>query len=194
MRFKKSLITVASVMTLAAGTANAQERSGWITAQAGMTSAGPSAWTIAGEAGRRLTSTVSIYGSFGRLADVTPGALRQSVQTAARQGLNLSVAAPTLFGIAGVRVNAPGGGVRPYGLLGFGFASVTPRFEMSGVDVTSDIESSLGMSLDGRGRIVELGGGVEMGGPLLLDLGYRLMRLGDGHNVSRVHAAIGVGF
>lgn len=189
MTLQKSVCAVACFLALGVSQASAQEPSRWITGQAGLTT-GSSSWLVAGEAGGRVNPVLGLYGSFGRMADAAPKEIKDA---AAAMGADLEMAMPTIYGVGGMKLYAPTGGIKPYGLVGLGFARITPRYIAGGTDVTSQVESVVG-STAASGRVLEFGGGVEIAGPMLLDLGYRVMRFGGSHSVSRLHAAVGVAF
>jgi len=189
MNVQKAMFTVVCVLAIGVSQASAQETSRWATGQAGLTT-GSSSWLVAGEAGGRVNTVLGFYGSLGLMADAAPKELKQALAAA---GARVDVAMPTMYGVGGVKLFAPSRSIKPYGLVGLGFARITPRYSADGVNVTSQVESLVG-STAASGRVLELGGGVEIGGPMLLDLSYRVMRFGGSHSVSRLQAAVGVAF
>ena len=194
MRMRKKILAIVSVWVLGTSVAGAQGTSGWLVGQAGLTT-GRTAVSVSGEAGARVNGALGIYGSFGHIADATPALERQAVDAVARQnGIDLTVKTPTHFGIGGVKVFAGRGRLKPYALGGLGFARIAPRYTSLDVDVTDQIEAITGAETTQAGRVVEFGGGVEVSGPLLVDVGYRVLRLGPGYNVSRFYAGAGLGF
>src|SRR4051812_27892013 len=122
------MFTVACIVVLGASQASAQEPSRWITGQTGFTT-GTSAWLLGGEAGARVNPIVGIYGSFGRMADAAPNGLNDALTAA---GSAVAVTMPTLYGVGGVKLYAPGNRVKPYGLGGLGFARMTAKYTVSG--------------------------------------------------------------
>jgi opacity protein-like surface antigen len=189
MNLRNALLTLGCLLTLGLSQASAQGTSRWVTGQTGFTP-GSSSWLVAGEAGGRFNPIVGIYGSFGHMADASPKELKQM---AASMGSTLGVAVPTTYGIGGVKLFAPAGTVKPYGLAGLGYARTNPRYSVSGVDITRQVESLVGPT-SASGRVLEFGAGVEIGGPIVLDLGYRVMRFGGDYSIGRLQAAVGIGF
>jgi hypothetical protein len=196
MRIHKATFAVMCALVLVgASAASAQEQNGWFTGQSGLSFGGQSSWLVGAETGHRFGPVVGVYGTFGRMTDTTPKGLRQVVDAVAgANGINLSVASPTWFGVGGLKVYGRRAGLKPYGLVGLGVARVTPVVKQGTVDLTDDFESAIGTETSDSGRVIEFGGGVELGGPLLIDIGYRFMHLGEAYDVSRFYGAVGVRF
>ena len=187
MTLRTALLSLGCLLILGLSQASAQEHSRWVTGQAGFTP-NSSSWLAGAEAGRRFNPSLGIYGSFGHIADGSPKGMKEAMSE--QMGSNFGVAVPTTYGIGGVKLFAPTGTVKPYGLAGIGYAHTAVRYNVSGTDVTDRV---IGGPVFVPGRVVEYGAGVEIGGPIVLDLGYRVMRFAN-YNVGRLQAAVGIGF
>jgi hypothetical protein len=166
-----------------------------IAGQVGTTFQIETAPVFAGEVGIGLVPGVSIYGTLGRMQDVTPSGVADLLD-----GLGdfVDFSIPAVYGVGGVRVGLPVGVVRPYGVAGIGFARLSANAEVLGFDVTNLIEDQIGLELETNELAYELGGGVmfSLGPNAFLDAGYRYMRINSlvDFDVSRVYGGLGVRF
>lgn len=162
--------------------------------QFGTTFQSETAPVFAAEVGIGLIPGLSLYGTFGRMQDVTPGDVA-NVFDALNPVVDVSI--PALYGIGGIRIAAPAGPIRPYGVAGVGFARLSADVDVFGIDITNLIEDQIGFGLDANELAYELGGGLmfSVGPAAFVDAGYRYMRLNaSGFDVSRVYGGIGLRF
>ena len=154
------------------------------------------------EVGGQMAPMLQAYGSFDWHRDIAPSYLQDIVDLASSiYGVDVNARLPTFVAIGGVKVIAPRGSFRPYGVGGFGYGRVNGTIEVDGEDVT-DLLDSLGY-LD-RGDITfnkvlfEVGGGVSASnGRVYVDISYRFrkfLQTGEPINVSGLYAGAGVGF
>lgn len=188
-----SFLTVMAL--ICASPALAQDR-GSVAGQVGVTFQAETALVLAGEVSGQVLPMLQIYGTVGRMEDALPSEL-QDVFDFFDSRLDVSI--PTVYGIGGVRVIAPAGPIRPYGVFGAGFARLSGTIEFDGEDVTEEVLDLIGLDEDGLRSTelaFELGGGVTIPlGAAFVDAGYRYMRItGEDLNVSRAYAGVGVRF
>jgi opacity protein-like surface antigen len=154
------------------------------------------------EIGGQVAPMLQAYGSFDWHRDISPSYLQDIVDLAnAIYGVDVNARLPTLVAMGGLKVIAPRGSFRPYGLGGFGYGRVNGTVEVEGKDVT-DLLDSLGY-LDRRDItfnkvLFEVGGGVSASnGRVYVDISYRFrkfLQTGEPINVSGLYAGAGVGF
>ena len=187
-----SSVILALILTAVASPAAAQRAT--LAGQLGVTFQTETAPVFAGEVGIGLVPGVSIYGTFGRMQDVTPSEVAD-VFDALDPIVDVSM--PATYGMAGVRVALPAGPIRPYGVGGVGFARFSADLEVFGFDITNLVEDQIGFELSTNQFAYELGGGVmfSLGSNAFLDAGYRYMRVSVADfDVSRVYGGVGVRF
>ena len=154
------------------------------------------------EIGGQVAPMLQVYGSFDWHRDISPefiGDLSEIVSDLT--GLDVNYRFPAYVGVGGVRVIAPRGFVRPYGLGGFGFGRVKGTVEVEGEDVT-ELLDELGYldrdDIEFNKPLFEVGGGVAISnGSIYVDVGYRFRKFldtGEPINVSGIYAGVGVGF
>ncbi len=154
------------------------------------------------EIGGNVAPMLQVYGSFDWHRDVSPefvGDLSEFVSDVT--GLDVDYRLPAYVGIGGVKVIAPRGIVRPYGLGGFGYGRVKGTVSVEGDDVT-ELLDDLGYldrdDLEFNKPLFEVGGGVSISnGAIYVDISYRFRKFletGEPVNVSGIYAGVGVGF
>lgn len=186
--------SVLFALFLAAFASPAAAQRATLAGQLGVTFQTETAPVFAGEVGIGLVPGVSIYGTFGRMNDVLPSGVADALD-----GLDpvVTIAMPATYGMGGVRIAAPTGPIRPYGVAGVGFARFSADVEVFGFDITNLVEDQIGFELSTNQFAYELGGGVlfSLGSNAFLDAGYRYMRVSVADfDVSRVYGGVGVRF
>lgn len=154
------------------------------------------------EIGGHVAPVLQVYGAFDWHRDVSPEFVEDVSEVVSDlTGLDVNYRFPTYAGVGGVKVIAPRGVVRPYGLGGFGFGRVRGTVEIEGEDVTGLLDD-LGYldrdDIEFSKPLFELGGGVAISnGSIYVDVGYRFRKFldtGEPINVSGIYAGVGVGF
>ena len=154
------------------------------------------------EIGGHVAPMLQVYGAFDWHRDISPEFVEDiSDIVSDLTGLDVNYRFPTYAGVGGVKVIAPRGVVRPYGLGGFGFGRVKGTVEVEGEDVT-ELLDDLGYldrdDIEFNKPLFEVGGGVAVSnGAIYVDVGYRFRKFldtGEPINVSGIYAGIGVGF
>lgn len=154
------------------------------------------------EVGGNLTSYLQAYGSFDWHRDVLPREIDDITGLiSAIVGTDIDLRAPAYVAMGGLKVIAPRGRVRPYGLGGVGYGRVNGKVEVEGEDVTGLLDELGALDRDDiefNKLLFEVGGGIAAStGPLYIDIGYRFRKFldtGEPVNVSGVYAGAGVGF
>lgn len=182
---------------------------GYVEGIGGLTFGTESSTMFAGEFGIDLSPTMEVYGSIGRMRNVTPSYVNDQLDllddllfVLTGQTWNFNVTAPSTFAIGGVRMHVRNDGqMLPYVLGGVGFGSVNIKIsEASLGDVTETMIGDgyfLRDDLKATKFMFEIGGGIELPvGPAYVDVGYRFGKfLGlEDANVSRAYAGIGMRF
>ena len=172
----------AAVLTVAVPTAAHAQGSGQIQGFAGLTLRDFSPSTTAGgSVAVRVTDHVQVFAEGGRLSNITWAPLTELLNLSpidARVSAN--------YGEAGLRVLAsPNRTVRPYAEASAGFARL--NLGLSGLgDVTDPIVNAALGFLNSTQPMYGVGAGVLVqGGPVVLDLGYRLHKIRAGNTVQR---------
>lgn len=154
------------------------------------------------EIGGHVAPMLQVYGSFDWHRDVAPSFLGEALEDISHYyGVDVDARLPAFIGIGGVKVIAPRGAIRPYGLGGFGVGHVKGTIELEGDDVTSILEE-LGFldrdDLQATRPVFEVGGGLAISnGTVVADVSYRFrkpLNTGEPFNISGIYAGIGVGF
>ena len=172
----------AAVMTLAVPAASYAQGGGQIQGFAGLTLRDFSPSTTAGgSVAMRVTDNVQIFAEGGRLSNITWAPLAELINLSpvdARVSAN--------YGEAGLRILASSNrAVRPYAEASAGFARL--NLGLNGIGDTTDpiVNAALGL-FDTTQPMYGVGAGVLVqGGPVVLDLGYRLHRIRAGNTVQR---------
>lgn len=182
------------VLVLVAAAAPAAAQRATLAGQLGVTFQTETAPVFAAEVGVGLVPGVSIYGTIGRMNDVLPEGVADALDALDPV---VTISMPATYGMAGVRIAAPTGPIRPYGVGGVGFARFSADLEVFGFDITNLVEDQIGFELSTNQFAWELGGGVmvSLGSNAFLDAGYRYMRVNVADfDVSRVYGGLGVRF
>lgn len=157
---------------------------------------------VGAELGGQVAPLLQVYGSFDWHRDVAPTYLRDLAELISElTDVDVDARLPAYVAMAGVKVTAPRGAVRPYGLGGFGFARVEGRIEVEGDDVT-ELLDELGAidrdDLEFNKPLFEVGAGISISkASFHVDLSYRFRKFldtGEPVNVSGLYAGAGVGF
>jgi len=174
----------------------------YVVVRSGLTFGTQTAPLVGIEAGGRIAPFLQAYGSFDWHRDISPslvddiGGLIGDIV-----GADVNFRFPSYTLIGGVKVIAPRGVVRPYGLSGLGYGRVNGTIEVEGEDVTGLLDELGYLDRDDinfNKALFEVGGGVSFSnGPVYVDVGYRFRKFldtGAPINVSGVYAGVGVGF
>lgn len=198
MRIRQPLLVVALAVALIAGVAArpaAAQDHGSLAGQAGLTfHSSDTAPFVAGELGINATPAVQFYVNVGRMQDILPRGVQDAIDLVAggRDALDVSVRA--FYGVGGLRIQAPRGGLRPYVLGGIGFANVDGNVKLLGIDITDRVATD--GELSSTELLYELGGGFTIPiGSAFFDAGYRFGRINSlDINVSRAYGGVGIRF
>jgi opacity protein-like surface antigen len=198
------------VLLLAASPAAAQADSrGFVRGAGGVTFVTETAVVLGGAVGFRVHDRVQVFGEAGRLTNVLPRHLQRDLDEAARMlgstfggPLSIDGRAPGVYGIAGVRIEAPATGrAALFGEAGVGAARGTSdiRARAGSVDVSESVVRALSIKESESAPAVAFGGGiaVPVTRRLGVDIGYRFMRIfidDPRINFSDVHVALRWGF
>lgn len=205
----RGLAVVLFSMALAPASALAQpaaESAPWpqayVIGRGGLTFGTRTAPLVGAEVGAQLAPAIQVYGSFDWHRDVSPEFIEDlSDLISLFVGADVNYRFPTFTGVGGVKVMAPRGAIRPYGLGGLGIGRVKGTVEVEGEDITN-----LLVNLDLLDRddvsfnkpLFEVGGGIAAAmGRAYVDIGYRFRKFldtGEPINMSGVYAGIGLGF
>jgi opacity protein-like surface antigen len=157
---------------------------------------------LGAEVGGQIAPFLQAYGSFDWHRDISPSFL-EDVGDIISDIVDADVNArlPSFTGIGGVKVIAPRGTIRPYGLGGFGYGRVNGTVEIEGEDVT-ELFDEFGLldrdDITFNKALFEVGGGVSVSnGRMYMDIGYRFRKFletGEPINMSGVYVGAGVGF
>jgi hypothetical protein len=154
------------------------------------------------EFGGRIAPFLQAYGSFDWHRDISPKFVEDVGDIiSVSVGADVNYRFPTFTGIGGVKVIAPRGSLRPYGLGGFGYGRVKGTVEVEGEDVT-ELLDELGYvnrdDIEFNKALFEVGGGLAVSnGRVYVDVSYRFrkfLQTGEPINVSGLYAGVGVGF
>ncbi|HXE81463.1 MAG TPA: hypothetical protein VNK41_11965 [Vicinamibacterales bacterium] len=167
--------------------------------RAGATFGTATAALIGVEVSGDVLPVMQVYGSFDWHQDLIPKDIANAFSLLGDAlGVDLDVKAPTYATIGGVKVIAPGGPVRPYGLGGFGVAHTRGKIILEGEDQTQLLLELAGLErsdISFTKPIAEGGGGIVIpAGRAWFDVGYRFRKILqiEGINVSGVY--FGAGF
>jgi hypothetical protein len=154
------------------------------------------------EFGGQVAPMLQVFGSVDWHRDISPEFVEDLGDLVSElTGLDVNYRFPAFVGLGGVRVIAPRGAVRPYGVGGFGFGRVMGRVEVEDDDVT-ELLDELGFldrdDIEFNKPLFEVGGGIAISkASLHVDLSYRFRKFldtGEPVNVSGIYAGVGVGF
>ena len=122
------------VLFLVAAAAPAAAQRATLAGQLGVTFQTETAPVFAAEVGVGLVPGVSIYGTIGRMNDVLPEGVADALDAL---DPIVTISMPATYGMAGVRIAAPAGPIRPYGVGGVGFARFSADLEVFGFDTVT---------------------------------------------------------
>jgi hypothetical protein len=199
-----------------AGPAAAQDR-GFVQGIAGVTFGTEASSVIAGGVVIPVTPRFHIVGEIGRLQNIASKAVREdaervehAIEDAFPPGEEFDivsdVTSPAFYAMAGGRVVAPSGRVRPFVGARAGFARVSPdirlSFALDGSDVTEQAIDAGFLTADSTASttsvLTGVGGGVTLdaGPSVSVEIGYTWLRVfsDPATNLSRAYAAIGFRF
>jgi hypothetical protein len=154
------------------------------------------------EVGGQIAPVLQAYGSLDWHRDISPSVIEDVSEIISDiVGADVNYRFPSFVGVGGLKVIAPRGAIRPYGLGGFGYGRVNGTVEIEGEDVT-DLLDEFGYldrdDVDFNKTLFEVGGGVSMSsGRMYMDIGYRFrkfLQTGEPINMSGLYAGVGVGF
>lgn len=174
----------------------------YIVGRGGVTFGTRAAPLVGVEFGGQLVPMLQVYSAFDWHRDVAPDFVEDiSDIVSFIVGADVDYKFPAFTGVGGLKVIAPRGLVRPYGLGGFGFGRVSGKVKVEGEDVTNLLDSLGYLDRDDlifTKALFELGGGVAISrGRLYADISYRFrkfLQTGEPINVSGLYAGLGVGF
>lgn len=154
------------------------------------------------EVGGNLTPYLQAYGSFDWHRDIAPGWVADVTDLiSVIVGTDFDMRFPAYVATGGLKVIAPRGRIRPYGLGGVGYGRVNGKVEVEGEDVTGLLDEFNMLDRDDiefNKMLFEVGGGIAAStGPMYIDIGYRFRKFvdtGEPVNVSGVYAGAGLGF
>lgn len=147
----------------------ASEPSSWprsyILGRGGLTFATRTAPLVGAEIGGGVAPILQVYGSFDWHRDISPSFVDDiSDLISDIVGADVNYRFPTFTGIGGLKVIAPRGAVRPYGLGGFGYGRVNGTVEVEGEDVTDLLDEFGFLDRDDvsfNKVLFEVGGGIS---------------------------------
>jgi opacity protein-like surface antigen len=194
-------LTLLALVLLIPATAKAQEFRSHIVGHGGLTFGTETAPLFGAEVSGDITPILQAYGTFDWHQNVAPKWIQDTADLVNDTGLDMTVSLPSYVGLGGVKVTAPTGRVRPYGLGGFGFASGKAKLKLEGEDITQLLIQEGIFNKDDISwtkPIFEVGGGIIAPvGRLYVDVGYRFRKvLGEDVdvNMSGLYAGIGASF
>lgn len=175
---------------------------GYLVGRGGVTFGTRTAPLLGVEFGGQVAPMLQVYSSFDWHRDIAPGFVEDIGDLVSYiVDADVDYRLPAFTGVGGVKVIAPRGTVRPYGLGGFGFGRVTGKVEIEGDDVTDALDVLGYLDKDDitfTKALFEIGGGVAFSnGRLYADISYRFrkfLQTGEPINMSGVYAGVGVGF
>lgn len=174
----------------------------YVVGRGGLTFGTRTAPLVGIEFGGQIAPVLQVYGSFDWHRDVSPEFVADLSEFVSDvTGLDVDYRFPAYVGVGGVKIIAPRGVVRPYGLGGFGYGRVKGTVSVEGDDVT-ELLDDLGYldrdDLEFNKALFEVGGGVSISnGTVYADISYRFRKFldtGEPVNVSGLYAGVGVGF
>ncbi len=174
----------------------------YIVGRSGVTFGTRTAPLVGAEVGAQLAPFLQVYGAFDWHRDVSPSFVEDlSGFASSLAGANVNIRFPSLIGTGGVKVIAPHGKIRPYGLGGVGFGHAYGKVEVEGKDVT-DLFDTLGYlnrdDITFTKALFEVGAGFSAAnGPMYIDVSYRFRKFldtGEPINMSGLYIGAGVGF
>jgi opacity protein-like surface antigen len=175
----KNLFAVCTLAALAFGLpATASAQGGQIQGFGGVTLRGfTQSTTFGGSVAVPVTDNIQIVAEGGRIGDLTTAPLAELI---ALSPIDVRVSA--YYGEGGVRfIGSSDRALRPYVEATAGMARL--HTGVGGFDGGTLVNAALGF-LDSTQPIYGLGGGVVLqGGPLIVDLGYRYHKIGNGNIV-----------
>jgi hypothetical protein len=180
----------------------AQGERGFVRGLAGVTFGTAEASTIfGGGGGLTVGRGVQITGEFGRIGDVLPEELQDTLDLVSALltvevgvPIRLDVEASAFYGLAGARYTAPGGRIRPFGEAQGGLAHVSFDIsaQVAGIDLSREVEEDVGLE-GGAQFLLGLGGGVTVmfTDAVGMDVGYRYGRIFTDDPVINMNAVYG---
>jgi hypothetical protein len=174
----------------------------YIVGRSGLTFGTRTAPLVGAEVGGQLAPFLQVYGAFDWHRDVSPSFVEDvSGLISSVVGADVNYRFPSLIGTGGVKLIAPHGKIRPYGVGGVGFGHVSGKVEVEGKDVTSLLDT-LGYldrnDITFTKALFEVGAGFSAAnGPMYIDVSYRFRKFldtGESINMSGLYIGAGVGF
>lgn len=211
-------VTVVATLGIAAPAAFAQsgsaasavqipaDQSGWphayVVGRGGVTFATRTAPLFGAEVGGQVAPALQVYGSIDWHRDISPSFVEDVSELVSDiAGVDVNYRLPTLTAIGGLKVIAPRGTLRLYGLGGFGYGRVNGTVEVEGEDVTGLLDEFGYLDREDisfNKALFEVGGGIALSrGPVYVDIGYRFrkfLQTNQSINMSGLYAGVGVGF
>lgn len=175
---------------------------GYVVGRSGVTFGTRTAPLVGVEVGRHVAPFLQVYGSFDWHRDISPGIVEDLSELISDiAGADVNYRSPSFTAVGGLKVIAPRGAIRPYGIGGVGYGRVNGTVEVEGEDVTGLLDEFGLLDRDDisfNKVLFEVGGGVSAAsGRLYVDIGYRFrkfLQTGVPINMSGVYAGAGVGF
>ena len=174
----------------------------YVVGRGGLTFGTRTAPLVGVEFGGQVAPMLQVYGSFDWHRDISPRFVEDVSELVSDiTGLDVDYRFPAYVGVGGVKVIAPRGILRPYGLGGFGYGRVKGTVSVEGDDVT-ELLDDLGFldrdEIEFNKVLFEVGGGVAISnGTIYADISYRFRKFletSEPINVSGIYAGLGVGF
>jgi opacity protein-like surface antigen len=174
----------------------------YIVGRGGLTFGTRTAPLVGVEVGGQVAPMLQAYGSFDWHRDISPSFVEDISQLVSDiVGADVNYRFPAWTAVGGVKVIAPRGRVRPYGLGGLGYGRVNGTIEVEGEDVTKLLDD-LGYidrnDFNFNKVLFEVGGGMSAStGRVYVDISYRFrkfLQTSEPINVSGLYAGAGVGF
>ena len=174
----------------------------YVIGRGGMTFGTRTAPLLGVEVGGQIAPVLQAYGSFDWHRDIAPSFFEDVSEILSDiAGADMNFRFPTFIGVGGLKVIAPRGTIRPYGLGGFGYGRTNGTVELEGEDVTELFDEFGVLDRDDmtfNKTLFEVGGGVSVSsGRMYMDIGYRFrkfLQTDEPINMSGLYAGVGVGF
>jgi opacity protein-like surface antigen len=174
----------------------------YVVAHGGLTFGTRTAPLLGVEVGGQVAPMLQAYGAFDWHRDISPSFVEDVSQLVSNlAGADVNYRFPAFTGVAGVKVIAPQGKLRPYGLGGFGYGRVNGKVELEGEDITGLLDQFGYLDRDDvrlNKVLFEVGAGIAVSrGSVYVDIGYRFrkfLQTGEPINMSGLYTGFGVGF
>src|SRR5262245_56295700 len=186
MRFATTLSAIGLSVGLTAPVfaQGATEPKAFVGGLAGVTFVTETSSILGGQVGVRIARHLFVIGEVGRMWDVLPGEIADQIPLAedfieSELGVraDLDVEVPTFYGFGGIRWAQARRRIAPFAEAGAGFAHLSGKIFIDGVNVTSQAENEIGDlgDLSTNEFLLAFGGGVNIGltSTVSADAGYR---------------------